>query len=365
MRYLITIPLLLLLAGCADLGYYWHSASGHLDVMDKRVDIEQLLADGELDAKLRERLELVKEIRRFSVERLDLPDNDSYLSYVELDRDYLIKNLFAAPEFSTRLHRWCYPIIGCASYRGYFDEKRLQEYVAELEAQGLEVHVGRVAAYSTLGWFDDPVLSSFVDWPDHRLAGLLFHELTHQQLYIEDDSTFNESLASAVQQVGTELWLQARDHASQIDKNAHYQRYRAEVIELIETTRAELDDLYQRDIEDQQKRELKAETFQRSRQSHAAIAESYGIKRGFTRWFSDELNNAKIGSVSTYNSDKAAFVSMIRAFDLNFAEFYRYAEAVGRLPKDTRDKCLDEWKNGTGAASASCPEIPGLLLTAS
>jgi predicted aminopeptidase len=174
MRCLISIPLLLLLGGCADIGYYWHSARGHLEVMDKRVAIEDLLAQQSTTPELRERLTLVREIRQFSVTRLELPDNDSYLSYVELDRPYLVQNLFAAPEFSTRLQQWCYPIIGCASYRGYFDETRLLAYVEELEAAGLEVHVGRVSAYSTLGWFDDPVLSSFINWPDYRLAGLLY-----------------------------------------------------------------------------------------------------------------------------------------------------------------------------------------------
>ena len=358
MRRLITIPLLLALAGCADFGYYWHSARGHLDVMDRRVDIDELLADRELDAQLRQRLELVKDIRRFSVERLALPDNDSYLNYAELDRPWLVQNLFAAPEFSTRLHRWCYPIVGCASYRGYYDEQRLRDYVAELEAEGLEVHVGRVPAYSTLGWFDDPVLSTFIDWPDHRLAGLLFHELTHQQLYIDDDTTFNESLASAVQQVGTELWLESRRHPRQIEKMALWLQYRAEVMALIESTRDTLDEIYQRDITAAQKRELKAETFARARESHGGIAARHGIEGGYTRWFAGELNNAKIGSVSTYNAMKPAFVNMIRAFDLDFAGFYRYAEALGKFDKPRRDACIEAWSDGDGAASASCPSPP-------
>ncbi len=365
MRCLISIPLLLALAGCADLGYYWHSASGHLDVMDKRVDIDELLADRELDAGLRERLELVKEIRRFSVERLDLPDNDSYLSYAELDRPWLVKNLFAAPEFSTRLNRWCYPVIGCAAYRGYYDEERLNNYVEELEAQGFEVHVGQVSAYSTLGWFDDPVLSTFIDWPDHRLAGLLFHELVHQQIYIDDDTTFNESLATAVQQVGTELWLQARKHETQIEKMALWLDYRAEVMGLIETTRGRLDEIYRRDIGDERKRELKAETFERARDSHSGIAARHGIEGGYTRWFSAGLNNAKIGSVSTYNSLKPAFVAMIRAFDYDFAAFYAYVERLGKFDKPRRDACLDRWSNGGGERSPDCPEKTGSAATVS
>ncbi len=365
MRRLISIPLLLAIAGCADLGYYWHSASGHLDVMDKRVDIDELLVDTELDAGLRERLELVRDIRRFSVERLDLPDNDSYLSYAELDRPYLIQNLFAAPEFSTRLYRWCYPVVGCASYRGYFDDDRLQNYVEELEAQGFEVHVGKVSAYSTLGWFDDPVLSTFIDWPDHRLAGLLFHELVHQQIYIDGDSTFNESLATAVQQVGTELWLKSRNQQEQIERMSLWLQYRGQVMALIETTRGQLDEIYQRDIGDQRKRELKAATFDDARRRHAAIATRHGVSGGYTRWFSGELNNAKIGSVSTYNAMTPAFVAMIRAYDFDFAGFYDYVARLGEFDKERRDACLGQWTSGGGRSSADCPAMRGETATAS
>jgi len=357
MRRLITIPLLLMLGGCADLGYYWHNASGHLAVMDKRIDIEVLLADEALDAELRARLELVKDIRQFSVQRLDLPDNGSYLSYAELDRPWLIQNLFAAPEFSTRLQRWCYPVIGCASYRGYYDEERLQAYVAELEQQGLEVHVGKVSAYSTLGWFDDPVLSSFIDWPEYRLAGLLFHELTHQQIYIDDDTTFNESLASAVQEVGTELWLEARDQQAQLQRLAQWTVYRGEVVGLIEATRERLDEIYRRDIDDLQKREQKAQAFDAARASHAGIAARHGVSAGYTGWFAGELNNAKIGSVSAYNADKPAFVNMLRAHRLDFASFFDYAQRVGDLDPERRAVCLEAWRRNRGAADASCPEF--------
>ena len=364
MRCLISIPLLLLLCGCADMGYYWHSARGHLEVMDKRVAIEDLLAQQSTTPELRERLTLVREIRRFSVTRLELPDNDSYLSYVELDRPYLVQNLFAAPEFSTRLKQWCYPIIGCASYRGYYDDTRLLAYVEELEAAGLEVHVGRVSAYSTLGWFDDPVLSSFINWPDYRLAGLLFHELTHQQIYIEDDTTFNESLASAVQQVGTELWLQSREQKEELRQLLRWSQYRDEVIELIESTRARLDEIYAAAASDADKRERKQEAFAEARRYHRAIAAKHGITGGFTAWFADKLNNAKIGSVSAYNAQRPAFVNMIRAHGLDFSAFYEYAETVGRLAKAERDACLAAWSRQQLTAS-ECPAIKTGLATAS
>lgn len=343
MRWIISIPLLLLLSGCADFGYYCHSARGHLAVMNKRIDIEDLLADPATSEELRQRLMLVQEIRRFSVARLALPENDSYRSFVELDRHYLIQNLFAAPEFSTALQRWCYPIIGCASYRGYYDEQRLLAYVDELEASRLEVHVGQVSAYSTLGWFDDPVLSSFINWPDHRLAGLLFHELTHQRIYLDDDTTFNESLASAVQFVGTELWLQAREQQEELEKLSRWSLYRAAVIELIEATRARLTIIYDSDRSDADKRKNKSAIFTQARASHQDIASLHGVTGGFNNWFAGDLNNAKIGSVATYNARMPAFVNMLRAHRLDFAAFYKYVDSVGTLDRAERESCLEAW----------------------
>lgn len=355
MRWIISIPLLLLLVGCADFGYYWHNASGHLAVMNKRVDIEQLLDDEQTDANLRARLELVQEIRRFSIERLDLPENDSYDSFVALDRPYVVQNIFAAHEFSTQLHQWCYPIIGCAGYRGYYDESRMLAYADKLKTEGFEVHIGQVPAYSTLGWFDDPVLSSFINWPDYRLAGLLFHELTHQQVYIDDDTTFNESLASAVQQVGTELWLESRQQGDELASLASWQRYRNEVIALIETTRTQLTTLYRLKLGVIEMRTRKAEIFNAAREQHRAIATQHEIKGGFTRWFASDMNNAKIGSVAAYNSKSPAFINMLRAYKLDFAAFYEYVEAVGALKKANREACLQDWDQGRGSASKSCP----------
>jgi predicted aminopeptidase len=357
MRWLISIPLLLLLCGCTDVGYYWHSARGHLDIMNQRVDIDDMLADDDLDSKLRARLALVQEIRRFSIERLGLPANGSYSSYVDLQQPYVLQNLFAAAEFSTRLHQWCYPVIGCASYRGYYDETRLLAYVEELESEGLEVHVGRVPAYSTLGWFDDPVLSSFIDWPDYRLAGLLFHELTHQQVYIDDDTTFNESLASAVQQVGTTIWLQSNNQYASLDEFRRWLAYRDEAIALIVATRTRLGELYGSDLSDDEKRQQKTLRFQEARATHEEIALHHGIERGFKSWFAAGLNNAKIGSIATYNSRVTAFVNMLEARGTDFPGFYHYVEQLAELEREPRDRCLDAWEKGVTAASANCSNI--------
>ena len=358
MRRLISIPLLVLLYGCSDLGYYWHSARGHLAVMNQRVDIDELLADETLDERLRERLRLVQQVREFSVSRLALPDNASYHSYVDLGRPYLVQNLFAAPEFSTRLHQWCYPVIGCASYRGYYDEERLRAYAAGLQAEGLEIYVGRVPAYSTLGWFDDPVLSSFVDWPDYRLAGLLFHELTHQRIYIDDDTTFNESLASAVQQAGTRLWLQSLERDEDIRRLAAWQAYRREVIALIEALRERLANLYVEEIDDPRKRERKAEAIAEARRAHDAIAAKHGVSGGFHKWFAEGTNNAKIGSIAAYNAELPAFAAMLNAFDHDFEIFFDYVEKLGKLDKPRRATCLRAWRETPATSADACPATP-------
>jgi predicted aminopeptidase len=244
MSKLLILIAVILLSACADIGYYWHSTKGHLSIMNKRVDISSLLADPDLDTTLRSRLLLVQKIRGFSIEALALPDNGSYTNYAQLNQPYVLKNLFAAPEFSTRLLSWCYPIAGCASYRGYYDEALLAEFVATLKKDKSDVHIGKVPAYSTLGWFDDPVLSSFIHWPEPRLAGLIFHELTHQKLYVDNDTLFNESLASAVQRIGTELWLKSRQKSDEIEQFRNTNLYNQAVVNLIEQTRTELDTLY-------------------------------------------------------------------------------------------------------------------------
>ena len=362
MRSLISIPLLLLACGCADFGYYWQNASGHLGIMQQRVDIDSLLAAEQTSSNLRERLQLVREIRQFSVERLDLPDNGSYSSYVQLAQPYVIQNVFAAPEFSTRLQQWCYPVIGCASYRGYYDEARLLAYVDELKLQGLEVYIGRVPAYSTLGWFDDPVLSSFIDWPDYRLAGLLFHELTHQRIYIDDDTTVNESLASAVQQVGTRLWLQATQQHEAEQEYARWLAYRGEVIALITATRARLGELYASDLADDDKRVQKALGFQRAREMHTAIAARHGIETGFTAWFAAELNNARLGSVAAYNTRVDAFVRILTAHANDFAAFFNYVERLGELDRDGRQLCLDAWEQDVVASTSACPAVHSTVI---
>ncbi len=353
-RTFFLLTFLLLLGACSDLGYYWQTTNGHMMLMNKRVDIEVILEDPELEPKLRQRLLLVQAIRLFSVEALSLPESASYSKYVQLDRPYVLQNLFAAPEFSTSLHVWCYPIAGCAGYRGYYDENLLAEYAGQLNAQNFDTHISNVPAYSTLGWFDDPVLSSFIYWPDYRLAGLLFHELTHQRIFVKNDTQFNESLAVAVQQAGTGLWLRSSHRSSQQEEFERWIEYQQEVIELIEATRARLAELYRVGTSAKTKRDQKQVIFADARQSYSRLALRLNYRGGYENWFAGELNNAKLGSVAAYYAHTPAFLTILKARNFDFSAFFDTVELISEMDKAERDACLVLWSEGKLTGNDNC-----------
>jgi predicted aminopeptidase len=337
---LIPLVILLLLSGCADLGYYLYSAQGQLSIMRQTRDIDDILADETTPPRLRQQLQRVQQIRRFAFNQLALPQSGSYTEYADLGRPYVLKNLFATEEFSTQLQRWCYPLVGCAGYRGYFDEARLRRFKAELLRAGKDVYVGHVSAYSTLGWFDDPVLNTFVNWPDYRLAGLIFHELAHQRLYIDDDTRFNESFATALQQAGVEQWLAQQGDSRRLQRYRQYLRNQAQVIDLIELAREQLAQLYTIDLEPAEKRRRKRQRLQALREDYQQLASSFDIKDGFGRWFKGELNNARLASVSTYHAQVAVFRQLLDCRPGDFDLFYRRLEKMGEMPKGKRMKAL-------------------------
>ncbi len=220
------LKLCVLLALCAPVSgcYYLQAAAGQWQVMQKREPITDVIGSEDTPEELKNRLRLVQAARQFSVDELLLPDNDSYRSYADIERDFVVWNVFAAPEFSLQAKRWCFPVAGCVSYRGYFSRDAAQKAARRLQEDGFDVFVGGVSAYSTLGNFSDPVLSSMMRWDDIRLVGVLFHELAHQVLYVKGDTGFNESFATAVEEQGIERWLRSRGEEDDI---AIYQERRA------------------------------------------------------------------------------------------------------------------------------------------
>ena len=244
--------------------------------MGKRRPITDVAAEASAPEVLRERLMEVLQIRQFAVDGLKLPDNDSYRLYADLERPYAVWNVFAAPEFSLQPKKWCFLIVGCLSYRGYFDEQDALRYAAVLREEGLDVVVSGIRAYSTLGWFDDPILNTFMDLPRYQLAGLIFHELAHQQLYIDDDSTFNESFATAVQGAGVRRYLQRYGDPWEHEEHERAQARRVGFLELVMAARKRLNDLYQLPMAPGKMRIAKQEVIEELRVDYKRLREQWG-----------------------------------------------------------------------------------------
>ena len=264
-RALLVVLLVPWLAGCETLGYYRQAIGGHLGIMAAARPVEAWLADPATPPALRERLEAARRIRAFASSELALPDNGTYTSYAELGRPFVVWNVFAAPEFSVRPRRECFPFAGCVSYRGFFSHEAAQRHAARLKGEGFDVHAGGVPAYSTLGWFDDPLLSSFIAYPDAQLARLIFHELAHQVAYASGDTTFNESFAVVVEEEGVRRWLEAQGRGADLEAFRAAQARRRAFARKVTEMRDRLAALYASGLAAEQMRERKAEEFAKLR----------------------------------------------------------------------------------------------------
>lgn len=335
------VLLWLLLPGCANLGYYGQAVQGHLDLLARRQDIETLIADPATSTARRGRLELVLELRAFASRELGLPDNASYRSYVELERPAVVWSLVAAPEFSLQPHQWCYPVIGCASYRGYYRRSAAEQAGAALAAEGLDVTLEPVSAYSTLGWFDDPLPSTVIDWPEPELAGLLFHELAHQRLYFPGDSGFNEAFASLVEQVGVERWLAARGGPQALVRQRLMRERRAAFVELLLASRGRLQALYAGDLAPEPMRARKAAEFARLRREYRALRRDWGGYAGFDPWFARApLNNARLASMATYQALIPALEALLADRGGDLEAFYQACGELEQLDPAQRRRAL-------------------------
>lgn len=328
--------LLLGTTGCARLAYYHQSAAGQLDIINRREAIDALIADDSRNDHLRVRLEQVREIREFAVNQLGLPDTGSYTQYADLGRDYAVLALYAAPEFSTTLKTWCYPVAGCAAYRGYFDRDMLQADAEALRAKGYDVYIAAVPAYSTLGWFDDPLLNTVIDWPSPRLAGLVFHELAHQQLYVKGDTVFNESFATAVEQAGVERWLSRQGDSVALAEYRRDCERREQVVQLLADARARLQAFYDRALPAAAMREAKRQELEQTRRDYRALRQSWGGATEYDGWFDGPLDNARLGSVAAYNDYVESFLAILDRTQGDFQAFYDEASRIGAMAPEAR-----------------------------
>jgi predicted aminopeptidase len=348
---------LLCLSGCANLGYYWQSASGHMRLLQSSRPVQDWLDDAEAPARLKEKLALSQQIRAFASSELGLPDNPSYRRYADLRRAAVVYNVVAAPEYSLKLKTWCFPVTGCVSYRGYFDEAEARAEAARVKAEGFEVDVYPVPAYSTLGWMNwaggDPLLNTFIHYPEGELARLIFHELAHQVVYAKDDSMFNESFATAVERLGIRRWLATRADDSVRKEYEAFNGRRSEFRALMQATRRRLEAAYddKATLPREQRASMKAAAMAQFREDYARMRERWGVDatrlRAYDAWVA-RANNATLGAQATYDELVPGFEALFESVGRDWPRFYDETRRLATLPKAERHKLLKQ-KESPGA----------------
>ncbi|MEO1829677.1 MAG: aminopeptidase [Pseudomonas sp.] len=342
MKRLATLGLgacLLWLSGCSSVGYLYQSWQGQRALMARAEAIEQVIADPQTDPQLAERLRTASQIRRYAVEALELPDNTTYTRYAALPGPYPLWNLFVTDELSLAPVPHCYPFFGCIAYKGYFDQARAEQAADDWRARGKDVYVAGIPAYSTLGWYDDPLFSSMLHWSDDYLAEMLFHELAHQRFYVKDDTAFNESYASFVGQQGQREWLKALGREA-LDPVAG-ERLRV-FVELVLGTRAELAALYQSEQSGDAKRRAKAALLAQLKVDYTAVRnQQWAGDPRFDHWFAADLNNARLLPFGLYDQWVPAFECLYQRSS-GWADFHQRVEALGSLAGEARTAALGQ-----------------------
>jgi predicted aminopeptidase len=329
-----------LLSACSDLGYYAHLVRGQYALLDARRPIAAVLADPATDAQLRAHLELARAARAFASDRLDLPRNGSYTDYADLRRPYAVWNVFATPEFSLEPVRHCFPVAGCVAYRGYYEQTRAEEEAGRLRAEGDDTYVGGVPAYSTLGWFDDPILNTMLRYGDDALAGTVFHELAHQKLYVKNDTMFNESFASFVEREGLRQWREQRGATAQDDVA---QDRTEQFTRLVLDAREQLRRLYASGLAPEAMRAKKTEEIEHLRAEYRRLRngawQGYG---GFDGWVDGPINNAKLLPFGLYHRWVPAFAALYEQQHRDWPAFFAAARKLAREDATERTRMLDD-----------------------
>ena len=330
---------LITLMGCSSLSYYWQAFNGQGEILAREQPISDLLQEPNLDPQLRARLELAQRARRFAVTALALPDNGSYTRYADLQRPFVVWNVVATPALSVTPRQWCYWIAGCFNYRGYFHKEDAHALAQTFQHQGDDVAIAGAWAYSTLGWFDDPLLNTMLEQDESGLVGTMFHELAHQTVYVDNDSSFNESFANAVEEEGLRRWYAQQGQAARYQAYLQRQQQRDEVVHMLVATREKLRLLYTGTLSAAQKRAQKQLYFSELKQEYQHWRDSHS-DAGFDRFMQQDLNNAKLALVATYMDKVPVFLAMLAACHGDLPAFYREARRIGKLPLAQREAAL-------------------------
>jgi predicted aminopeptidase len=358
-RKWILIALLLVgvaaVSGCQTLGFYRQAAVGQYQIFANQQPVEKVIAHAQTPAQLREQLQLLQQLRVFAETELRLPVNGHYQRYVDVKRPHVVWNVQAAPEFSLEARTWWYPLVGSLEYRGYFSEHGATRYADRLRASGQDVYVGDVNAYSTLGWFKDPVLNTFIYYPESELAEVVFHELAHQRVFARGDTDFNEAFATAVGQEGVRRWLRARGDPGAYEKYGEFLRRNNQVVDLVMNARVKLEELYgdERDADGKIKaarkpRPVAAEQLRRQKQQilaelrgeFDALKLQWGDYTIYDGWFARDLNNAQLNSIANYYDFVPGFEQLLYNYGGDLDEFYVAVERLSHKPREERHEWL-------------------------
>lgn len=310
-----------------------------MSLLFNREPVDDILQDPETPDKLKLSLQHAKSIRQYASEKLALPENKSYLYYVDLKRPYVVWNVFAAPEFSLKPTNWCYPIVGCVSYRGYFAQENAENEANLLKLKNLDVHVAGISAYSTLGWFNDPLMNTMLHWKQRSLAGLIFHELSHQLIYIKNETGFNEAFSSAIERLGTIQWILETD-PNQLEEYLIYLRAQSDFRDLLLVTRTHLETLYESEITADQKRELKQKIINQMKLDYKSLKKQWPENTHFDSWFKKPINNARLTSTMTYLRDIPAFYQIFKEEKGEWSNFYKRIISLDNYNKKERDELI-------------------------
>lgn len=341
-RLISVVCLAVGLTGCTGASYYADSLKGHVEILAARRNVAKLIDDRSTPEALRAQMSSAAAIRQFASDDLALPDNQSYRSYADIGRDYVTWAVFAAPEFSLTPRVWCFPVFGCVPYRGYFSRESAIDTALELKKEGLDVHVSGVTAYSTLGWSSDPLLSTMFLHDKTYLASLVFHELAHQRVYVNDDTPFNEAFAVTVETTGVRKWLRATGDAAGLRRFEAGEKRSAEFLALVAQTREELREIYSGSASSEQMRADKAAAIERLRVRYRQMRDRrWGGYRGYDGWFEAPINNAKIAATSVYNERVPAFLRLFELCSGDYPRFYAAVRRFGALAKAERAEALE------------------------
>ena len=324
--------------GCSNLAYYQQAVAGQIELLSKRRDLQIVIDDPSVSETIRQRLRRAQEITEFAASELDLAVGSTFSTYVDIGRPYVVWNVFSAREFSLELETFCFPIVGCVSYKGFFKEEDALRFAEEQKSKGFEIYMGGVAAYSTLGWFADPLLNTFIQRSDEQLASLIFHELAHKSLYLPGDTGFNESFATAVERYGLKRWLSSSDTYNTF---IAAQGRRQAVITLILESRNRLLEVYKQDENLDRKRQLKSEILADLVKSYDILRNSWLGGNEFEFWMNSDINNAKLGAIGAYQEWVPAFSTLLEQ-SASFEQFVEKVQRLANLPVADRRQRLEK-----------------------